>query len=159
MSTPTKNIPTMTVRLDECAGLVGWTAEVRPGTTADPRPALIVADAAGVVQAAERIDGLDDADFTEVTEEVATDTVMVVDMILDPTILDGLLRRMTGRTSAVLPGATRSILRAADAAWQVRAAEAEDAPAPSGDTSPAPSPTPNRGREVPEGEVPEGFDF
>ena len=134
---------TTTVRLDEVPGLTGWTAEIRPGTTADPRPVLVVADVGAVVQAAERIDGLEDVDRTPLIEEAGAQTGTLVDMLVDPAILDGALLRAIGRRADALPGAARVLAQAADGAWWERAYAAEEAaarppaPAPAGQSDPA----------------------
>lgn len=120
-------IPTTTVRLDEAPGLTGWTAEARPGTIADPRPILAVADAAGVIQAAERIDGLEDAEREEIWEEVGSDSVRCFDILVDPSILDPILRRATGHPASAMPGAARRLIQAAESMWWHRLIDAEEA--------------------------------
>ena len=135
--------PTTTVRLDEVPGLAGWTASIRPGTVTDPRPVLVVADVGAVVQAAERISGLEGADRTPLIEEAGAQTGTLVDMLVDPAILDGALLRAIGHRADALPGAARVLAQAADAAWWERAYAAEEAaarppaPAPAGQSDPA----------------------
>src|SRR5699024_6077773 len=119
--------PTTTVRLDEVPGLTGWTAEIRPGTTADRRPVLVVADVRAVVQAAERIDGLEGADRTPRIEEAGAQTGTLVDMLVTPAVLDAPLLRAIGRRSDALPGAARILAQAADVAWWERTCDAERA--------------------------------
>jgi hypothetical protein len=119
--------PTTTVRLDEVPGLAGWTASIRPGTVTDPRPVLVVADVGAVVQAAERIDGLEDVDRTPLIEEAGAQTGTLVDMLVDPAILDGALLRAIGRRADALPGAARILAQAADVAWWERTCDAERA--------------------------------
>src|SRR5699024_8589713 len=71
--------PTTTVRLDEVPGLAGWTASIRPGTVTDPRPILVISDVGAVVQAAERISGLEDAHRTPLIEEDGAQTGVLLD--------------------------------------------------------------------------------
>lgn len=119
--------PTTTVRLDEVPGLAGWTASIRPGTVTDPRPILVISDVGAVVQAAERISGLEDAHRTPLIEEDGAQTGVLLDMLVDPAVLDAPLLRAIGRRADALPGAARILAQAADVAWWERTCDAERA--------------------------------
>lgn len=135
----TTTIPTMTVRLDEVEGLVGWTAQLIPGTTTDPRPILTMADAEGTVQAARRVHGLEDAELEPIISRMpGTDTGTLVDLLVPIGLLDPVLREGAGiRATALTPRTSRRLAQRAMEMHTIRVIDAEETEWAAADMRPA----------------------
>ena len=134
----TTTIPTLTIRLDGVPGLTGWTARLMPGTPDRPAPILTVADAEGVVQAARRIHGLDDAELEPVIEEDGAQTGTLVDLLVRIAVLDDALLAGAGIRAAALP--ERAARRLAQRALEMREIRVIDAEEEAQTPAPAPAP-------------------